>query len=83
MDAMVKFAKKNIEVKILSLRDLGSGVVDIPRMAEVISEALSVRRYQPVVGQLLSPAELGQAMAVLNRGHSVGSLILKPDGASP
>ncbi len=83
-DAMVKFAKKNIEVKILSPRDLGSGsAVNIPRMAKVISEALSARGYQPVVGQVLSPTELGQAMAVLNRGHSVGSLILKPDGASP
>ncbi len=81
--AMAKFAKKNIEVKILSLQDLGSARgVNIPRMAKIINNALASRRYQPVVGQVLSPTELGEAMAMLNHGHSVGSLILKTDSIS-
>jgi NADPH:quinone reductase len=81
--ASANFAKKNIQVKFISSQDLeNADVVNIPRLAEFITEALAQRRYQPVVGQVLSPDELANAMAMLNHRRMVGSLILKP-GAHP
>jgi NADPH:quinone reductase-like Zn-dependent oxidoreductase len=77
--ALANFAKKNIQVKTISGQDLENpDLVDIPRLAHVISDALAGRRYQPVVGQVLSPDELVDAMAMLNQGHMVGSFVLKP-----
>jgi NADPH:quinone reductase len=74
------FAKKKIDVKFVSGVDLDNAdLVDIPRMADVLRGALASRRYQPVVGQVLSPDELVDAIATLNHGHTVGSLILKPN----
>lgn len=78
-DAMARFAEKKIHVKFISGQDLENAeLTDVPQMARVISEALAARRYQPVVGQVLSPDELVNALAMLNHGGVVGSLILKP-----
>jgi NADPH:quinone reductase-like Zn-dependent oxidoreductase len=77
--ALALFAQKKIIVKFLAVQDLdNSELVDIPRMARVIGEALATRGYQPVVGQVLSPNELAAALATLNHGGVVGSLILRP-----
>jgi NADPH:quinone reductase-like Zn-dependent oxidoreductase len=73
------FNRKKVDVKFVSGVDLDNAdLVDIPRMAGVLGEALASRRYQPVVGQVLSPDELVDAMAMLNHGRMVGSLVLKP-----
>lgn len=81
--ALANFAKKSIQVKFISGQDLeNADVVNIPRLAELITEALAQRRYQPVVGQVLSPDELANAMAMLNHRRMVGSVILKP-GSGP
>jgi NADPH:quinone reductase-like Zn-dependent oxidoreductase len=78
-EALARFAKKNINVKFISGHDMENpSLVNVPRMARVISEALAARSYQPVVGQVLSPDELVNALAMLNHGGVVGSLILKP-----
>lgn len=78
-NAMARFAEKKIHVKFVSGQDLENAeLTDVPQMARVISEALAARRYQPVVGQVLSPDELVNALAMLNHGGVVGSLILKP-----
>lgn len=78
-DALARFAEKKIRVKFLSGHDLDNpALADVPRMARVIGEALATRGYQPVVGQVLSPNELVDALAMLNGGGVVGSLILKP-----
>jgi NADPH:quinone reductase-like Zn-dependent oxidoreductase len=77
---LADFAKKKIDVKFVSGTDLDNvNLVDIPRMADVLGGALASRRYQPVVGQVLSPHELVDALAMLNHGHTVGSLVLKPN----
>lgn len=76
--ALANFAKKNIQVKFISGSDLENAeLVDIPRLARVIGDALAQGRYQPVVGQVLSPDELADAMTMLNQGHMVGSFVLK------
>lgn len=78
-DALAHFAKKKISVKFVSGHDLENpALTNLPRMARVIGEALAARGYQPVVGQVLSPDELVDALAMLNHGGVVGSLILKP-----
>ncbi len=78
-NALANFAAKKIEVKFLSCQALETAsVADLVRMAAVIAGALAARRYQPVVGQVLSPDELSDAIALLHQGHTVGSLILKP-----
>ena len=78
---LARFAKKNISVKFVSGRDLENpALTNLPRMAHVINEALAARCYQPVVGEVLSPDELENALAMLNHGGVVGSLILKPGG---
>ena len=78
-EALDKFAKKNISVKFISGQDLENPeLTNLPRMARIISEALAARGYQPVVGQVVSPDELMNALAMLNHGGVVGSLILKP-----
>ena len=80
-DALARFAKKKITVKFVSGQDLENpALTNLPRMAHVINEALAARCYQPVVGEVLSPDELENALAMINHGGVVGSLILKPGG---
>lgn len=79
--ALARFAEKKISVKFVSGQDLENPALNnLPRMARVMGEALATRGYQPVVGQVLSPDELVDALAMLDHGGVVGSLILKPGG---
>jgi NADPH:quinone reductase-like Zn-dependent oxidoreductase len=69
-------AAKNAQVRFLSKTALEK--YDLAAMAALINEAVTAGRYRPLVGQVLSPAELDGAFARLSRGRVVGSLVLEP-----
>jgi NADPH:quinone reductase-like Zn-dependent oxidoreductase len=69
-------AAKNAQVRFLSKTALEK--YDLAAMAALINEAVTAGRYRPLVGQVLSPAELDGALARLARGRVVGNLVLEP-----
>lgn len=48
-------------------------------MAAMIHEAVTVGRYQPLVGEVVTPAELDRAVVRLQHGRVIGNLVLRPD----
>lgn len=51
---------------------------DLAALAELINSAVTVGRYRPLVGQIVTPAELDSALVRLARGRVVGNLVLQP-----
>jgi NADPH:quinone reductase-like Zn-dependent oxidoreductase len=51
---------------------------DFRKLTEQINRAVATRYFRPLVGQVLTPAELPEAIQHLEHGRLIGNLVLRP-----
>lgn len=74
---MEQLASKDASVRFLAHSLLQK--YSLADMAALIHEAVTVGRYQPLVGEVVAPAELDRAVVRLQHGRVIGNLVLRPD----
>ncbi len=73
-------AAKNGQVRFLSHTTLEKH--DLSEMAAQINDSIANGRHRPLIGQIIAPVELPDALERLARGRLIGNLVLKPEPAS-
>jgi NADPH:quinone reductase len=74
-----RLAAKNASVRFLAHSLLQK--YSLTDMAAMIHEAVTAGRYQPLVGEVVTPAELDRAVMRLQHGRVIGNLVLRTDRA--